>query len=163
MFPGISIEWRGQDLNLRPSGYERTNAAYLVRGFSPGQSAFRVDRCSPLCTAVYRCLPLFTVVLVHGWYIFRAAGWRTWNSKSWATPDSMLERIRARNGDDRPSRSRVTVSNLTARVCQRAPASRPQLVGDFVDLRACQRCVASNRRAPCPVPIRLIHGGWWRG
>jgi hypothetical protein len=21
-FPGLSIEWRGQDLNLRPSGYE---------------------------------------------------------------------------------------------------------------------------------------------
>ena len=55
------IEWRGQDLNLRPSGYERTIAAYLVEGFSPGQSAFRVDRCSPLCTAVYRCVGTWMV------------------------------------------------------------------------------------------------------
>ena len=26
-------------------------------------------------TAVPLCIPLFTVVLVHEWYIFRAAGW----------------------------------------------------------------------------------------
>ena len=49
-------QWRGQDLNLRPSGYERTIAAYLVEGFWPAQDAFRVDPRSPLVTAVYRCV-----------------------------------------------------------------------------------------------------------
>ena len=58
---GHFIEWRGQDLNLRPSGYERTIAAYLVEGFSPGQQPFRVDRCSLLCTAVYRCVGTWMV------------------------------------------------------------------------------------------------------
>jgi hypothetical protein len=33
----------------------------MVQGFSPGRSAFRVDRCSPLRTAVYRCVGTWMV------------------------------------------------------------------------------------------------------
>ena len=44
----------------------------LLRTWS---KASHLVRAHFVLTVVPLCVPLFTVVLVHGWYIFRAAGW----------------------------------------------------------------------------------------
>ena len=66
MFPGLSIEWRGQDLNLRPSGYETVETVFekwrVTRGFSyfPSSggvfSGARPPLCSLMLPFVYGCI-----------------------------------------------------------------------------------------------------------
>ena len=51
--------WRGQDLNLRPSGYETTSERFLRTWWK----ALHLVRAHFVLTAVPLCLPLFTVVL----------------------------------------------------------------------------------------------------
>ena len=58
--------WRGQDLNLRPSGYEAEIGASQhprSRHIMPAQQGFSPPRCSPPLPAVYRCAGTW---LVHG-------------------------------------------------------------------------------------------------
>ncbi len=60
------LEWRGQDVNLRPSGYERYGRVVKVSCFT-GISPLLTD--VSVQTGTPRWSPWFAAVLVHVWYM----------------------------------------------------------------------------------------------